>query len=254
MGMAVFVKTTMGETYCVDLDVDALVGDLRRDIAMQMGVDVRALQLQFCDEMLDDDSVPVCETGVSSDQVVSAEVRVPFVFEKCGEAGEIEDNGRVFSLVRTLPDYSVALLEPAIKLGTNTEDTQWAVHITGSPRVDFGVTSNSELDLNGHCRNNRNHIWHITGLTRTADKTYLTIYGDDSAGTIPYNPQKGVVIQFNLTSDGTLSCEFQHAVTRQVISCHPQPITNITGVVQPLWCLDDAATATIVVPQLHNRG
>eukprot|EP01059_Diplonema_ambulator_P003123 TRINITY_DN12768_c1_g2_i1.p1 TRINITY_DN12768_c1_g2~~TRINITY_DN12768_c1_g2_i1.p1 ORF type:complete len:267 (+),score=78.13 TRINITY_DN12768_c1_g2_i1:73-801(+) len=242
----------MGDTYCVELESDAVVGDLKSQVAEAMGVDKRSVQLRCGDEVLKEDEVCVCECGVASDQVIDAEVMVPFRFQRCGEAGEIAESGWEFSLVRTIPDYAVAMLEPSIKVGG--DDTQWAVHLTGSPRIDFGVTNNPQLDLNNHCRNNRNHIWHITGLTRTADKTYLTIYGDDAAGNVPYDTLTGVVIQFTLTPDGTLSCEFQHPTTRLPIPCYPQPIRNITGTVYPLWCFDDAATATIVSPHTTHRG
>ncbi|KAJ9437934.1 hypothetical protein DIPPA_10845 [Diplonema papillatum] len=248
MGVALFVKDSFGKTHYVEVDLDSVVHDIKKSLAKEMDVDPRAVQLSSKDELLDDDEMPVSDIANLGDMLYAETSLAVFRFLRCGSAGDIEDAGMRFSLVRTRPDYAVAVLEPSIQVG---ETTTWAIRLSGSPRIDFGVSTDAFIDLNNHCRNNKNHIWHITGMSRTLESTYLAIYGDDSSGHVTYDPDIGVVVQMTLTSvnsEGILTCEFQDVSTRARLPCTPQPITGIRGPAHPIWCFDDAASAEIVPP------
>ena len=249
--MNLYVKDTECSVHFVEVSIDGTVEDIRLSSARAMNVDAHLLRLLLNDEVLDPQDL-ICDTSIANEDVLFAETVTPFRFVSCGEAAEIMQGGMQFHLVRQRPDYAVAMLHPPIHAG---EDSTWAILIKGSPRIDFGVTCNPHICLNEHCRNNRNHIWHITGLTRTSCSTYLCIYGDEQAGTVPYDPQKGVVVQMSLkytNGEGSLTCEFQDVITRAVIHCFPQAITGITSTAYPIWCLDDPSVAEVVMPSTRD--
>ena len=108
------------------------------------------------------------------------------------------------------------------------------VAVYGVILVLTGVTRPSlssilEYDLNGHCRNDSFETWHITGQQQPGT-TPLQVHNDSKASRIPYCPDTGLVIQITLSCtdpdmplNATLSCEFQHAKTREAVGQEPQP-------------------------------
>ena len=251
--MCLYVKDAEGSVHFVEANLEGTVEDVCVQAARAMGVEVHLLRLRLGEEILVPEDL-ICDTSIGSEDTLFAETLTPFRFAACGAAGDILAGGMQFKLARALPDYAVARMSPPIQVG---ETATWAVLVKGSPRVDFGVTCREGIRLDDHCRDNTNHIWHITGVSRTASATHLCVYNDEAAGTVPYELEKGVVVQMTLSHQGgtgVLSCEFQDAVTRAPIACFPQPITGISSTAWPVWSLDDPSVAEIVMPSLREEA
>ena len=247
--ISIYIRDINGETHCVEVNPDGCVDDIKKGAAEAVGMDPRSIMLRNVDNlMLNDDTMLICDSELTNDDTLYIEHYSQFRFRNCGDAGEITDGDMKFSLVRARPDYTVALLEPPLEPTTISE---WALHIRGSPRIDFGISPKESLDLNTHCRgiDTKNSVWHITGLTAPSNTgSYLTIYGDDSAGSVPYTPQEGVVIQFKFNGPmKTLTCEFQNYITREILECSPRPIYGMCSG-YPIICLDDPSTVEVVLP------